>query len=228
MKLVEVKKNEIYCDSSIVARKFELQHASIVRTIEKLIQDLSELRVFSKHPKIMKEDRVYRGNPYTAYLMNRPFFSLLVPKLKGKKALEWQIKFNDAFYEMEQQLFQLEKNKYDREWIDVRHKGKKTRIEETDIIKKFVEYAAKQGSKNSKFYYVHITNATYKALGLMVQRKPKLRDIMNIYEISELLLAERIAKNSIKRYMDLGRNYKDIYESVKDDLVNFANGLRIE
>ena len=43
----------------------------------------------------------------------------------------------------------------------------------------------------------------------------------------ELLLAERIAKNSIKRYMDLGRHYKDIYTSVKDDLLAFGSGLQV-
>ena len=51
---------------------------------------------------------------------------------------------------------------------------------------------------------------------------------MNLYEIAELLLAERIAKNSLKKYMELGRNYKDIYESVKDDLMMFCNGLHLE
>ena len=51
---------------------------------------------------------------------------------------------------------------------------------------------------------------------------------MLLFEISELLLAKRIAKNSIKKYMELGRGYKDIYESVKEDLISFGSGLRLE
>ena len=61
----------------------------------------------------------------------------------------------------------------------------------------------------------------------MVQRKPKLRDTMDLYEISELLLAERIARASLQKYMDIGRHYKDIYESVKDDLMDFGSHLKL-
>ena len=50
---------------------------------------------------------------------------------------------------------------------------------------------------------------------------------MNLYEISELLLAERVAKNSLKKYMKIGRHYKDIYESVKTDLMTFGGGLKL-
>ena len=51
---------------------------------------------------------------------------------------------------------------------------------------------------------------------------------MNLYEISELLLAERLARNSLKKYMAMERQYKDIYNSVKDDLLIFGTGLRLE
>ena len=50
---------------------------------------------------------------------------------------------------------------------------------------------------------------------------------MNIYQVSELMLAERLASNKLKEYMALDRNYKDIYESVKNDLINFANAVRL-
>ncbi|MCK5609520.1 Rha family transcriptional regulator [Candidatus Pacearchaeota archaeon] len=230
MELVEIKKEEIFCDSSIVSRKFGQQHKEVVKRIEKLVIDLKQqdLRGVLNPPKTLKEDRVYRGREYKAYLMNKEFFSLLVPKFRGKRALAWQLKFNDAFYQMEQRLRIVETNVSDKHWIDTREQGKIARRSETDIIKEFVEYATDQGSTKAQFYYKHITNATYKALGLMAQSKPKLRDTMNIYEISQLMLAEQRAQVSIKKYMDLGRHYRDIYQSVKEDLINFANSLRIE
>ncbi len=61
----------------------------------------------------------------------------------------------------------------------------------------------------------------------MTQRKPKLRDTMNFYELAELLLAERLVRGALKKYMALGRNYKDIYDSVKDDLIQFGTGLSL-
>jgi Rha family phage regulatory protein len=227
MDLVEVKKNGVFCDSQMVSKKFGIKHAYVCDNIRKLIADLSGLRVGSVHPKIQEEERIYRGNTYIAYLMNRHFFSLLSMRFKGKKAFEWQVKFNDAFYEMERHILQSNLNKSDNGFLKIREQGKIARKEETGVIKEFVDYATRQGSMSAKFYYKHITNATYKALGLMVQRKPKLRDSLNVYEVSELLLAERLAQNALKKYMDLGRNYKDIYESVKTDLISFANNMRL-
>ena len=227
MELVELKRNEIYCDSHLVAKKFGLKNAYVVDRIKKVMGDIGETRVNGVDPKVVTEDREYRGNKYTAYLMNRDFFSFLVMRFKGKKAIEWQLKFIAAFNAMEKRILSADKNATDPVWLGQREQGKIARFEETDVIKEFVEYATSQGSTKAQFYYKHITNATYKALGLMVQSKPKLRDTMDLYEISELLLAERIAKNSIKRYMDLGRNYKDVYTSVKDDLLSFGSGLKL-
>ena len=227
MELVEVKKDEVFCDSNMVARKFGIKHAYVVRVIKQLASEIEDLKVISNHPKIWTEDRVYRGHPYIAYLMNRQFFSLLAMRFRGNKALEWQLKFNAAFYEMEKRIVQSELNKKNDGFLQVRVQGKLARREETDVIKDFVDYATEQGSQSAKFYYKHITNATYKALDLMIQRKPKLRDTLNAYELAEIILAERLAQKSLKKYMELGRFYKDIYESVKDDLDRFANTIRL-
>ena len=228
MELVEVSRNEVYCDSHIVAKKFGLKNAYVAARIEKVMEDIGDLRVNGVNPKCMTEEREYRGNKYTAYLMNRDFFSFLVMRFKGKKAIGWQLKFIAAFNAMEQRILTADKNATDPTWLGQREQGKIARLEETDVIKEFVEYATNQGSTKAKFYYKHITNATYKALGLMVQSKPKLRDTMNLYEVSELLLAERVAKSAIKKYMELGREYKDIYNSVKDDLLSFGGALKLK
>lgn len=227
MELVEVKRSEVFCDSHLIAKKFGLKNAYVADRIKKVMADIGTLRVNGVNPKCMTENRIYRGNEYTAYLMNRDFFSFLVMRFKGKKAIKWQLEFIAAFNAMEQRILTADKNATDPKWLKQRDQGKLVRLKETDVIKDFVEYATGQGSKSAKFYYKHITNATYKALGLMVQKKPKLRDVMNLYEISELLLAERLAQNSLKKYMQLDRHYKDIYNSVKNDLVQFGSGLRL-
>ena len=227
MELVEVKRNEIYCDTGLIARKFGMQHAKVASAMKTLIPKLDDFRVTGFHPKFEIELREYRGTEFNVYLLNRDCFILLGMRFDTKLARQWQGKFIAAFNTMEQRILTADTNATDQKWIGQRTLGKIARLEETDIIKEFVEYATKQGSTKAHFYYKHITNATYKALGLMVQSKPKLRDTMDLYEISELLLAERIARNAIKRYMDLGRNYKDIYNSVKDDLLHFGSGLAL-
>ena len=229
MELVEAKRKEVYCDSHIVARKFGLKNNYVNARIKKVAADLETVgRDHGVTPKVITEERVYRGNKYTAYLMNRDFFVFLVMRFKGKKAIEWQLRFIAAFNAMEQRLLTADKNATDPAWLGQRDQAKITRREETDVIKEFVEYATAQGSKSAQYYYKHITNATYKALDMIEQARPKLRDTMDIYELAQLLLAEKVARDKIKEYMGLKRNYKDIYTSVRDDLLVFGDGLRLD
>ena len=227
MQLVEISKNEVYAESGVVSRKFGMKHSELTKTIRKVISKIDDLRGGIAPPKYYTEGREYRGNKFTAYIMSREFFSLVAMRLTNKKAFEWQVKFNKAFYEMERRLIVKDSNSNDQIWIENRSRGKLARREETDTIKSFVNYATKQGSTKANFYYKHITNATYKALGLITQRKPKLRDVMTYMELAELQLMEHRAKQLLTKYMELERNYKDIYNCVKDDLVEFGESLRL-
>ena len=224
MELVEYSKGDVFCDSSMVAKRFGIKHNKIIRTIERLEE---RLRGTDGTPKTEKFEKEYKGTIYTAYRMDREFFSLLSMRFDNKKALEWQIKFNNAFYEMEKRILLEENNKTNDNYIEARKQSVIGRREETDVIEDFIEYAIKQGSKSAKWYYKHITNATYRALELMVHKKPAIRDTLNPYQIAELILAERLAKNSLKKYMDMGRNYKDIFECVKTDLIDFSKTIKI-
>jgi len=228
MEIVEVKSGKVFCDSNMVAKKFGVKHADVVNKMKTIIPKLEDFRVAAFYPKYWTEERNYRGKDYTAYLMNRDCFMVLGMRFDTKRSRKWQGQFIAAFNVLEDQVLIADKNATDTKWLGHRKLLIEGRKKETDVIKEFVEYATNQGSKSAKFYYKHITNATYKALGLMAQSKPKLRDAMNLYEISELLLAERVAQSALKKYMVLGRGYKDIYESVKDDLILFAGGLKIE
>ncbi len=228
--LVEMKENDIFCDSSMVAKKFGQKHDKVRIIIERLCKDLltlPESMAISNRPKVITEKRVYRGREYNAFLMNRPFFSLLCMRFKGVKALEWQVKFNDAFYDMEKAILQEKLNKDSDLWLDTRSQGKLVRLETTDVIKEFVDYATSQGSKSAKFYYKHVTMATYKALGLMQQKQPKLRDTLNCLQLGFLQSAEYVAQKSLKKHMAEEYPYKLIYKHVCNDLNTFANSLMI-
>ncbi len=223
MNLVEVKSGKIFCDSQMIAQKFNQKHNHVVSVINKLINDLRDIPDSPKTPVI--EAREYRGRKYTAYLMEREFYSLLAMRFKGKMAIGWQVKFNNAFYDMEKQLLSELTNKESEAWLDHRKQGKQIRQETTDIISAFVDYATEQGSKSAKFYYKHITNATYRALGLITQSRPKLRDTLGIMELNQISTAEYVAQRSLRKHMADGIPYKKIYDFVKDDLNNFADSL---
>lgn len=228
MDLVEVKAGGVFCDSKMVAKKFKMKHAYVVRTILQVAEDISEIRVIGYHPDFFPEEREYQGQIYTAYSMNRDFFSAIVTRFRGKEALKWQLTFIAAFNTMEQRLLLVHSNETDQQWLGQREQGKVARKEETDVIQEFIDYATAQGSKSAKFYYKHFTNASYKALDLIVAKKPNLRDTLDLYQLAQLTLIEKVAQESLKKYMGLERHYKDIYTSVRDDLISFGAGLKID
>ena len=226
MQLVTTDGGMVLTDSQIIARSLGMKHKEVMRVVDGFLDDYPDLRGISNPPKNIEylrlEPRNYRGKDFTAAVMNRECFTLVFMRFETQKARQMQREFNAAFYEMERRLLQHEANRKDQTWIASRESGKIGRKEETDVIKEFVDYATGQGSKNANFYYKHITNATYRALELLVQKKPKLRDTLNCYELAELLLAERLVLTRIKDYMTKGRHYKDIYESVTEDLMAYG------
>lgn len=101
--LVKVENNQIVTDSRSVAKNFGKEHAKVIRSIEGIISETPKMA----SQKMFYED-TYKteGNnkSYKMYLMNRDGFSLLVMGFTGAKALEWKLKYIQAFNEMEKEL----------------------------------------------------------------------------------------------------------------------------
>lgn len=226
--LVTVYRGGVLCDSQKVADKFGYRHSHVIKVIKKLLAELDGIKGAQVNTlNFIEEEREYRGQAFTVFLMDQRAFSLLAMRFVGVKALEWQVKFNDAFYLMERQLLLEQSNKQNLAWVAQRDQGKIARKEATDTIKDFVEYATSQGSSNAKFYYKHVTLACYKCLELIQSEKPKLRDTLNIMELNQLMLAEHVADRSIRKHMASGEHYKAIFSLVKVDLETFAASLML-
>lgn len=98
--LVELRNDQVVVSSRKVAENFGKQHFHVLKSIENIIIENSILTS-------MFHESSYRagtGKAYKEYFMNRDGFSLLVMGFTGKKALEWKIKYIDAFNRMEEQL----------------------------------------------------------------------------------------------------------------------------
>lgn len=112
------------------------------------------------------------------------------------------------------------------EWIKNREEGKINRRIETDIIKKFVDYATKQGSKNASKYYMNITkmqNNTLFSLDFLNQKFDNIRDIVSTFSLSALQVCDKIVANSIVEEMNKGTHYKEIFQKAKEKVENFSN-----
>lgn len=99
MELVEVNKEQVVTDSRKVADVFEKDHKHVLDSIRQILAAENSATKFFH--EITYENR---GKQYPCYLMNRDGFSLLVMGFTGKKALEWKIKYIEAFNAMEKQL----------------------------------------------------------------------------------------------------------------------------
>lgn len=233
--LVKVEGDSVVMtDTQIIARVLGMKHAYVMDVVYKFLADYPDLgsdkptlKNSAFDPIIRLEERNYRGKDFTAAVMNQHCFSLLFMRFETPTARQMQLQFVRAFYEMEDRLKKFESNQGDPAFLHARQQGKIARREETDIIKEFVEYAKVQGSTHAEYYYKHLTNATYKALELLIYNRPPLRDTLNCYQLAELLLAERLVQTKLKEYMELGRNYKDIYATVADDLLAYGRVLHI-
>lgn len=204
--LVYLKTEEAITDSLVVAESFGKQHTKVIRAIENLMEGIPKngdtplfVKTWYKHPQ--------NGERYTKYLMNRDGFSLLVMGFTGKKALEWKLKYIDAFNKMESVITE----KKTAAWIDTRKHGMITRRAETDVIKMLVDYAKEQGSTHSDRLYQVYSSLANKAAGI----ENGGRETATTEQLNMLRIYEGIALGMIRDGMTAGKHYKAIYQDTK-------------
>lgn len=222
--LVEYIKGEPQTTSDIIAKEFSMAHNELLKKMAVLAGEISP----TKYDEMYTETtRTVKGREYKTFYVTRDGYMFLVMNISTKRAHEKKLAFIDAFNQMEHALLKSDENGKNSEWLKVRTQSKQVRLQQTDVIKEFVDYAVSQGSNNAKHYYKHYTNATYKALKLIQFKKPKLKDTLDMMELAQLMVAENIAKQSIRKHMAEGEHYKAVYGLVKVDLEAFAGTLFI-
>lgn len=98
--LVIVKENKAVTTSQKVAESFGKEHRTVIRNIRNLTaQNCAVKKMFVKSTYINS-----RGQEWPMYYMNRDGFVLLAMGFTGKKALDFKLKYIDAFNKMEQTI----------------------------------------------------------------------------------------------------------------------------
>ncbi|MBO6205105.1 MAG: Rha family transcriptional regulator [Selenomonas sp.] len=100
LNLVEIRNQQAVTSSQLVADVFKKQHKHVLEAIEKV-------KVENSAVTTMFYESTYTagtGKAYKMYYMNRDGLSLLVMGFTGKKALEWKLKYIEAFNQMEEKL----------------------------------------------------------------------------------------------------------------------------
>jgi len=193
-----------------VAEVFEKEHKNVLQSIENLVADNSAAKFFRL------TTYKNRGKEYPMYEMDRDGFSLLVMGFTGEKALQWKIKYIEAFNQMESELKRLYTER--QQWQIERDKGVVIRHILTDTIKmKITE------SPNKRFAYPNYTNLIYRNLfgktakelesDYGVKAKENLRDFFTGDDLAKVQSMEMLVSSLI----NCGWGYQQIKEFIQSE-----------
>ena len=193
-----------------VAEVFEKEHKNVAQSIENLVADNSAAKFFRL------TTYKNRGKEYPMYEMDRDGFSLLVMGFTGEKALQWKIKYIEAFNKMESELKRLYTER--QQWQIERDKGVVIRHILTDTIKmKITE------SPNKRFAYPNYTNLIYRNLfgktakelesDYGVKAKENLRDFFTGDDLAKVQSMEMLVSSLI----NCGWGYQQIKEFIRSE-----------
>lgn len=202
--LVYIHHEVAVCDSLQVAEKFEKEHRHILRDIDELTAQNWAVKGLFK----VSTYKANNGQKYRKFYMTRDGFTLLAMGFTGQKALEWKLKYINAFNHMESII----REKQTPAWQESRQTGITTRKKETDAIKRLCEYATAQGSKHPERLYTAYTKLANKAAGITN------RTTATGLQLSILTVAESIIAQTIDTGIEENKPYKEIYQDCKKKL----------
>lgn len=118
------KSNQALTNSLLVAKTFEKSHKDVMKAIKNLIakaqncavvdyQKVTSMFFLDSMEQVMPVGGGFKKMPY--YIMNRDGFTLLAMGFTGAKALEFQLKYIQAFNAMESRIKEVEIKRIEEE-----------------------------------------------------------------------------------------------------------------
>jgi len=197
--------------SRVIAERFNKRHNNLLSSISAITKGLLENKQTPADYFIKswyKEDQ--NGQTYPEYLCTRDGFSLLVMGFTGKEALEWKLKYINAFNQMEAFI----QERRSSEWLITRKQGKLIRRAETDTLANLVEYAEAQGSRNMRKQVYTIYS---KLVNGLVGIESGERETAPFKTISVIAFLEDMILHTVDEEMRKGTHYKEIYKICKSN-----------
>ena len=205
--LVELKGNEIFTNSKVIADGTNNKHHSIMAILQKYKEDFKEFGEVR-----FKMEPLPSGQKEKIYFLNEQQATLLMTYLRNNEITrKFKKNLVSQFFKM--RSFIVEKQT--KHWSDTRIANKENRMKETDVIKLLVEYAKEQGSTHSDKLYMTYTRLAKTIIG-------GKRDNISASELNNLTLVESIILQTIRIDMSMGMHYKDIYKDCKERIERFA------
>lgn len=209
--IVKLKNNIPVADSRLISNEFGQEHRNTLVLIDnhkKQLERFGTLSFQTINPKIGRPSRVF-------FLTEEQCLMLLTYTRSREKTDDLRVKLITEFSAMKKELLRVANNKQNKEWLSCRSKGKEIRNSATAVVKNFVDYAKKQGSKSAEMYHVNISKMENSALFFVTEKYPNLRDVMDKRQLSFIQAADTITREALIEGMKENLFYKDIYRLAK-------------
>ena len=194
------------------------EHRSLTKLISDNAIDFEEfgvLRFENAKPKAGSKG----GRPEKGYIISEQQFTFLITLVRSSEiANKLKKRLVKEFFRMREQLQEL------GQYAKVRSDGKAYRKKETDVVKQFIEMAKAQGASDGiKHLYSTLTTMENKALFVLEQSYPNIRDVLNVGQLMQVCVADQIVERVYAEAVESNMHYNDAYKLAKERVTAYAD-----
>jgi len=221
MELVHVAGKKLLTSSLIIADGMGIDHRAIMYLI-----DTHKIRLEKRGEVILDKLKIVgkkSGRPTRFAWLNEEQFIFLATLMNNSEiVLDFKDSLCVEFNRQKKLIASLLTQRQNADWIEKRDLGKLARRVETDTIKRFIEYAKAQGSTKPEYYYVHLSKMENKALFIVEQEFPNLRDVLSGQQLMVLGAADIAVAKALEAGMESPLPYQEIYKLAKERMEDFG------
>jgi hypothetical protein len=211
----------------LIAQGFERDHFKIMRLIEKYKARFLRLesKRLSESLIIQKVPTKKAGRPIEEYMLNegQTIFLGTLFRNSSDVILDFKERLAIEFVHLKKQNKGMEEYQATPAYQITRDTGKILRLESTNFMKEFVEYARGQGSSSPENYYMLYTKMVNGLLFIVEGKFKNLRSVMSTPQLMTTGAADQVVSKGISDGMKNKVFYKDIYKDVKKRVMAFAD-----
>ena len=221
--LVVIVNEELFTTCRIISEKTNNSLYSVKELIQNHkihLEKFGVIRFETEKPRKNSKG----GRPTETYFLNEPQTTLLLTFMRNTdEVIDFKVKLVQEFYKMKKALEKIYSMKKTDVWVETRQNQKLARKDETDMIKKFVDYAISQGSQSANRYYGLITTMENKALFIINDKFKNLKEVLTPRQLMNSTVCNEIVINALEEGMEKGMFYKDIFQLAKQRVETFAS-----
>jgi len=217
---VEIFESEARSGTFLISQGLEMQHHKLIELVRKYKDDFED---FS--PLKGRKFKSTGGRAANEMMLTEDHFLFLSTLIRNTKiSVSLKKAIVKDYSKVKKQLESIQKRNNAPKHIETREAGKLVRKQTTDAMQDFVQYGIDQGGsvKGCNMYYSNITRMLNGLLFIVEGKHKNLRDVMTTRQLMTVSSAEQIVDRGLIIGMSKKRFYKDIYQDVKDRVLQFA------